>query len=123
MDVRVRDDASASISTEARCGHDDAAADFSGTIVPVCWFAPFVRALWPVKAAAALEQYTGAKERTARAYQSGEREPSASVLRDLIRSPEGFRVLRALVEDNPPDWWREVDRALRIKRAIEGVGE
>lgn len=94
------------ISSDARLCRDDSAMDFSGTIVPEqVWFAILVRRVWPVKAAMAVAQYAKCPDRTARAYQSGDREPAASVLRDLIQGDEGDAVLRVMPRDNPPAWW------------------
>lgn len=115
MGTRVADESARAIFPEARSSHEIRGGDFHGTIVPEpLWFAVMVRTLWPVKAAAAIEQYTGTPDRTARAYQRGDREPSATVLRDLLRSTEGFRVLKAILDPAPPQWWRNVQSELRL---------
>lgn len=105
----------------ARSCHDTEAENFNGTIVPErLWFALLARALWPIKSAAALEQYAGVPDRTARAYQRGDREPTASVLRDLLRSNEGYRVLSHIMRDRPPSWWVELERLKRNgERALD----
>lgn len=69
------------------------------------WFSALVAELWPVKGPAALAQYARCPDRTARAYSSGDREPPASVLRDLLRGDEGYRVLTHVMRDREPTWW------------------
>lgn len=111
MHGKIIDDSERATFSEAQHRRDDCDAMLSGTIVADdIWFAILARKLWPIKTAAALEQYACTKERTARAYASGEREPAASTLRTLIRSKEGRRVVQELVGDDPPAWWREVQR-------------
>jgi hypothetical protein len=74
-----------------------------GTSVPE--FAVVVRDVWQVKAPAALHDHTKASERTCRAWSSGGREPLSGVLITLLRSREGYLVLRRIMRDDAPDWW------------------
>ncbi len=76
-----------------------------GQIWPKTWFAELVQALWPVKGAVAISQYAGCPDRTARNYQGGHSEPPASVLRDLLRGDEGYRVLKWIMHGVTPTWW------------------
>lgn len=92
------------------------------------WFADLVKNLWPVKGPAAIEQYTRCPDRTARAYSSGDREPPASVLRDLLRGDEGYRVLTFVMSGYPVTWWiviqheRAVYARLReLSPALQGI--
>lgn len=122
MDARVSIDADRATSALAQSGRD------GGTIVPTSWFACLVKDLWPRKPAVALEQYAGLPDRTARAYTNGDREPSASVLRDLLRGNEGYRVLVWIMAGFTPTWWLVVqhERAVyaRLKElspALRGI--
>ena len=101
---------------------DDLAGEFDGPIVPErIWFALMVRRVWPVKAPMAVVQYAGCAERTARAYASADREPSASVLCDLLRGAEGDAILSDIMRHEPPAWFVRFEHALRVLAAIEEV--
>lgn len=113
---RISDDDGCAISIAAQCGDD------IGPIGPdQIWFALVVRAVWPVKGAMALVQYTGCPERTARHYQRGDREPPAAVLRDLIRGAEGYRVMDCIMRDNPPAWWINLEHHRRLGAEVERI--
>lgn len=122
MHGNVIDAESAATNAEATCGRE------TGTIVPEkIWFALLVKTLWPVKAAIAIEQYARCPDRTARAYTSGDREPPASVLRDLLRGDEGFRVLSQLLDGFPVTWWIVIQRERKLaalaRDIFDRVGE
>jgi hypothetical protein len=122
MKSNVATDRNNAIFADERLCRDDLAGDFNGTIVPEqIWCALFLKRVWPVKAEAAIQQYAGCPERTARAYKAGDRIPSATVLRDLIRGDEGDRVLTELMPDKPPAWFCRWQRALKLMEAIDGV--
>ena len=104
----------------ARCGHESEPTSFLGTIVPSEQFPIMVRQLWPVKGDAALSEFAGVAERTARAYRRGDREAAMSVLWLLLRSREGYRVLRFIMESGePPDWWLNTERHRHLGAAVE----
>ena len=91
-------------------------------------FVLMLRQLWPVKADMALAEYAGVRDRTARSYRNGEREPPLSVLWMLLRSREGYRVLSFIMADDPPDWWLVFQNerqlaalALNIFKQLEGA--
>lgn len=52
-----------------------------------------------------LMQTANLKERSAHNYASGHNMPQADVLRDLLRSPDGYKVLSWLMQCEPPQWW------------------
>ena len=105
MNARVSIDGNNATSVAAQVRHDSAKDS---------WFADLVKTLWPIKGSAALEQYTRCADRTARAYASGDREPSASVLRDLLRGDEGYRVLTWVMGDHKPTWWVVLQHERRL---------
>lgn len=79
------------------------------------WFALMLRTVWPVKAEAALLQFSPATaDRTARAYKRGDRMPSATVLRDLVRGDEGYIILTAIMATDPPTWWVNLQAELQF---------
>jgi hypothetical protein len=103
------------------------------------WFAIMCKALWGEGATAALfdlvVQHLGYEdernaERQCRRWASGHSEPPQSILWMLIRSKEGFRVIRYISEHGrPSEWWlvRERERELaamaieifeRLSRAV-----
>ena len=68
-------------------------------------FSDLVEDVFPIKGPAAITQYAGSPDRTARAYSSGDRNPSWIVLHDLIRGKEGYRVLTWVMRDSTETWW------------------
>jgi hypothetical protein len=94
----------------------------SGSILPVqSWFADIVRKLWPARQRAKmLCFFTGVRsDRTARAWASGDYEPSASVLGALLRSDEGGRVLNAIMAGSHATWWLQHRRDQIMASAFE----
>ena len=85
------------------------------------WFADLVKNLWPIKGSAAVEQYTRCPDRTARAYASGDREPPASVLRDLLRGDEGFRVLTYVMHGSAVTWWAVVQHERELAAMARNI--
>jgi hypothetical protein len=90
------------------------------------WFAIMCKALWGEGATAALFDLVGQHlehkdERQCRRWARGESEPPQSILWMLIASKEGWRV-EAFIGGEQPSW-EEVQHALAIKRAIDGVGK
>ena len=84
------------------------------------WFALMLRTVWPIKAEAALIQYSpNSADRSARAYKRGDRMASATVLRDLIRGAEGYRILVCIMRDDPPAWWQNLEYHRRIGAEVE----
>lgn len=118
MSERLATDDARATFVGAPCGQE------TGTIVPEkVWFALLAKALWPVKAAIAIEQYAGCPDRTARAYTSGDREPPASVLRDLLRGDEGYRVLSQLMDGCPVAWWGVIQRERKLAALANEIFE
>jgi len=64
-----------------------------------------IRDLWPVKGWTAITQYAGVPDRTARNYQSGHSDAPMSVLCNLLRGDEGYRVLTFIMCGHQPTWW------------------
>lgn len=134
MGTRLDNAESRSTFSDAQSCRDDLAGDFGGTIAPDhVWFALMAKRVWPIKANAAIMQFAKCADRTARAYTSADRIPSATVLRDLLGGDEGGRVLNKLW-DTPPEWRRhelalmELGREFaafikaKIKQADEDLG-
>ncbi len=93
----------------------------SGQMLPKTWFAQLVQDLWPIKGAVAVAEYAQCPDRTARNYQGGHSEPPASILRDLLRGNEGYRVLTWIMAATPPAWWLNVQSELRVAKAYRDV--
>lgn len=90
-------------------------------IWPKTWFANLINELWPVKGAIAVTQYSGIPDRTARNYQSGHSEPPASVLRDLLRGNEGYRVLTWVMAGFTPTWWLVVQHERAVYARLKDL--
>jgi len=98
----------------ARCArdrHDRAAPRFSD----------LVHDIWPVKAPAAISQYAGCPDRTARAYASGCRVPKAPVVFDLLRGREGFRFLAAIMAGSTVTWWIVLQHERHLARLARDI--
>lgn len=85
------------------------------------WFAAVARALLPHKAGTALHCITGYDERLCQRYAAGHVKPPAYFLRALLRSEQGWQFLAGAMDGASPQWWRDVRKAMELKRAIDGV--
>ena len=123
MKTKLAPSESDAIFSDAKSCRDDLAGDFAGQIWPdeKVRFAQDVRAAYGAKAAMAIVQYCGCPERTARNYTSAHSIPPWSVGGALLLGSEGDRFLREHMRGREPAWYREVQTALAIKRAIEGI--
>jgi hypothetical protein len=83
------------------------------------WFSGLAKRLWPSKTGASLEFLTGRKERQCYRYASGDAEPMASFLADLLRSEDGQRVLDELMRGSNAAWWKQVQFALAAMPHVE----
>jgi hypothetical protein len=118
MDGNLTNADSAATFIEAQGGQE------TGTIVPrKVWFADLANSLWPIKGAVALEQCARIPDRTARAYQGGHREPAASVIRDLLRGDEGYRVLCWIMDGYEPTWWLVIQRERKLAALANDIFE
>lgn len=70
----------------------------------VGWFAALARKLWGRKAWASIVFLAKAPDRSAQRWVADDGEPGSSVLRDLIRSDDGGRVLDALLVGCKAKW-------------------
>lgn len=114
MDARITADENRATDFAARNGearHNRATS----------WFSSMVAELWPIKGPAAVSQYTRCPDRTARAYASGDREPPASVLRDLLRGDEGYRVLTYVMCGFVPTWWLVIQQEHRVVEQLRAL--
>ncbi len=83
------------------------------------WFARLVIKLWPQKPSAALEFLTGRRERQCYRYASGDAEPRALFLAELLRSSDGQRVLEEIMRGSHAPWWRRYQFAVAAMPAVE----
>lgn len=99
MPMRITADENRAMDFAARCAapRHDCASNSS--------FADLVEDVFEIKGPAALTQYAGCPDRTARAYSSGDRNPPWTVLRDLLRGDEGYPVLKFVMHDATCTWW------------------
>lgn len=75
-----------------------------GNILPDS-FAVIVTDVWRAEAPGAIHQYTGRPDRTCRAWANDHNEAPASALIAIQKGKEGFRILKRMMRDDPPDWW------------------
>lgn len=80
------------------------------------WFAEAAKILLECKAGTALHYATGFDERSCQRYASGQVKPPAYFLRSLLRGPDGWIWLSALMEDCDADWWRNVRLAVAYEQ-------
>lgn len=92
------------INSPAQMGSE---ADFS-------WFSSPCRALLGSDPGLALHVSIGVPERTAYRYASGERPVPGYIVRELLRSPQGWQWLAAFMDGSDAEWWRDLDRARRV---------
>jgi len=83
------------------------------------WFANVCKHLLPTKAGTALHYATGVDERSCQRYAAGDVKPPAYFLRALLRSPQGWTWLCAVMAESDEPWWREVKYAYEIIAVFE----
>lgn len=126
MHGRIPADGSASIfpadSSVSECCagvRSDSAEKFTDSSDSESWFARLCRKLWPSKPAASLEFLTGARERQCYRYASGQQEPPALLVVELLRGTDGGRLLAEIMRGASPPWWSEYQFALAALPAVE----
>lgn len=83
------------------------------------WFANVCKHLLPTKAGTALHYVSGFDERSCQRYAAGDVKPPAHFLRTLLRSPQGWTWLCAVMDGSNEPWWREVQYAYEIIAVFE----
>lgn len=83
------------------------------------WFANACKHLLPNKAGTALHYETGFDERSCQRYAAGDVKPPAYFLRALLRSPQGWTWLCAVMDESNESWWREARYAYEIIAVFE----
>lgn len=79
------------------------------------WFGRIVREVFAdCDPGVSLHETTGAELRSCYRYASGRVRPPHSVLRSLLRSEYGWRVLQLLMRDCSSPWWLEMCRAVEV---------
>lgn len=77
-------------------------------------FELFLREIWPHDRAKNYMRLTGAKSRATQYRLSGERDPLYQEVVAFLRSEHGFDLLRHVMGDAAPKWWRGVRKARSI---------
>ena len=90
-----------------------------GRVLPDLWFARMARELWQFKVAAHLHATTGRSERTCRAWEAGDNEPGCTTLAQLLRSPDGPRVLSWVMRGCDEPWWATAEVLVDISRQYD----
>lgn len=75
------------------------------------WFSRLCERLWRDKPAAALDHLTSAELHQCYRYASGRQEPPATLIVELLRSPDGGRLLDQIVAGSKSKWVRDFRRA------------
>lgn len=83
------------------------------------WFSDACKHLLPAKAGTALHFATGFDERSCQRYAAGHTAPPAYFLRALLRSPQGWTWLCAIMDGSDEEWWREVRYAYEFIIIVE----
>ncbi|MCG6203671.1 hypothetical protein LPW26_03395 [Rhodopseudomonas sp. HC1] len=73
-----------------------------------------LRKIFPSKTGLNIRRFTKVSDRTAERWLSGESEPSASALVDLLRSEIGREVLFAAMGDARPEWFSKYAKQLDL---------
>lgn len=114
MNVRVPTERASAILGDAEfCSRHAETGDNCKDVQDPLWFGLLCRSLWPAKAWLMLMQLFGVKERSAHNYASGSC-PGADLLRDMLRSDHGYRVLSWIMRDDPPEWWSVLQQELKV---------
>lgn len=82
-----------------------------GRELPDLWFARMCRDLWQFKVAAHLHFVTLRSDRTCRAWAAGDNDANATTLAQLLRTEDGPRVLKWVMDGCDAEWWAKLQRA------------
>lgn len=75
-----------------------------------------IRELFPHKTAQHLSHFAGIKTRAAEYFLSRKTSLSGDAYVSLLHSEHGFYVLRALMGDARPTWWRDLKAAAELEQ-------
>lgn len=83
------------------------------------WFSDLAAKLWDDKPAAALDHLTGAELHQCYRYASGRQQPPGLLIIELLRGPDGGRLLELAMRGSRAAWWAQYQFALAALPAVE----
>jgi hypothetical protein len=82
-----------------------------------------IKAAWPNKTVAYVSHLTGASERAVHFWLAGSTRMSVDAIGALLRTPEGFLVLTAIMGDCNEEWWVEARLAEGVRQSRRAIKE
>jgi hypothetical protein len=76
-----------------------------------------IRQAWPRKTAAHVSYLTGVTERGVKFWLAGETRMSVPHVAALLKTEEGFAILKAVMGDARPAWWVETMTAAELRES------
>lgn len=74
-----------------------------------------IRRAWPTKTAAHVSYLTGASERAVKFWLAGETRMTLEHVSALLKTDEGYAILKAIMGDATPEWWVDTMMAAELR--------
>lgn len=105
----------AKVATADRCTQREERFTAFGEIIKI------IKTAWPTKTAAQVSFLTGVSERAVKFWLAGETRMTLENVSALLKTDEGYAILKAIMGDAKPEWWIDTMMAaeLRASRKIQ----
>lgn len=74
-----------------------------------------IKAAWPAKTAAHVSYLTGVSERAVKFWLAGETRMTLEHVAALLKTDEGYAILKAIMGDAKPEWWIDTMMAAELR--------
>lgn len=80
-----------------------------------------IKRAWPKKTAAHVSYLTGASERAVQFWLAGETRMTLEHVASLLKTEEGYPILKAIMGDAAPEWWLVAQTAQSIRSSKKAI--
>jgi hypothetical protein len=80
-----------------------------------------IKAVWPKKTTAHVSYLTGVSERAVRFWLAGETRMTVEHVTALLKTEEGFAILKAIMGDAKPVWWIDAVTASELRNSRKAI--
>lgn len=80
-----------------------------------------IRLVWPKKTAAHVSYLTGVSERAVKFWLAGETRMTVEHVTALLKTEEGFAILKAIMGEARPSWWIDTVTAAELRNSRKAI--
>lgn len=80
-----------------------------------------IKAAWPKKTAAHVSYLTGVSERAVQFWLAGETRMTVEHVTALLKTEEGFAILKAIMGEAKPAWWIDTVTAAELRNSRKAI--